>query len=44
MDTAVSAYDEMSDGMHPLLSNDMRLSPTQVLEAHKGQPAIEKRF
>jgi transposase len=44
VDTAAIAYDEKSDGMYPLLSNDVRLTPTQVLEAHKGQPAIEKRF
>jgi transposase len=38
------AYDRKSDGMYPLLSNDGSLSPAQVLEAHKGQPTIEKRF
>src|SRR5262249_56497520 len=27
-----------------LISNDRKLSPAQVLEAHKGQPMIEKRF
>ena len=37
-------YDEKSDGMYPLLTNDRSLSPQQVLEAHKRQPAIEKRF
>ena len=30
--------------MYPLLTNDRSLTPTQVLEAHKGQPTIEKRF
>jgi len=30
--------------MYPLLTNDRKLSPAQVLEAHKGQPKIEKRF
>jgi transposase len=34
----------MSDGMYPLLSNDLKLTSAQMLEAHKGQPAIEKRF
>ena len=29
---------------YPLLSNDRTLTPVQVLEAHKGQPTIEKRF
>jgi len=37
-------YDEKSDGMYPLLTNDRSLTPRQVLEAHKRQPAIEKRF
>jgi len=44
LDQAAVAYDEKSDGMYPLLSNDRNLTPAQVLEAHKGQPAIEKRF
>ena len=30
--------------MYPLLSNDNSLTPEQVLQAHKGQPTIEKRF
>jgi transposase len=38
------AYDHKSDGMYPLITNDRKLSPAQVLEAHKGQPMIEKRF
>ena len=38
------AYDQKSDGMYPLITNDRNLSPAQVLEAHKGQPMIEKRF
>lgn len=37
-------YDENSDGMYPLLTNDRSLTATQVLEAHKRQPNIEKRF
>ena len=28
----------------PLLTNDRSLTPVQVLQAHKGQPTIEKRF
>ena len=43
-DDAAIAYDHKSDGMYPLMSNDRSLSPAQVLEAHKGQPMIEKRF
>jgi len=38
------AYDRKSDGMYPLLTNDNDLTPQQVLEAHKRQPTIEKRF
>jgi hypothetical protein len=31
-------------GMYPLLTNDGSLANAQVLEAHNGQPRIEKRF
>lgn len=44
LDQAAIAYDQKSDGMYPLLSNDTHLSPAQILQAHKGQPSIEKRF
>lgn len=44
IDTAAIAYDEKSDGMYPLISNDRSLTAQQVLEAHKAQPALEKRF
>jgi transposase len=37
-------YDRKSDGMYPLLTNDRSLAAAKVLEAHKGQPIIEKRF
>jgi len=37
-------YDQKTDGMYPLLTNDRSLTPRQVLEAHKRQPCIEKRF
>jgi transposase len=30
--------------MYPLITNDRKLSPVEVLQAHKGQPMIEKRF
>ena len=43
-DEEAVAYDHKSDGMYPLITNDRGLSPAQVLEAHKGQPMIEKRF
>jgi transposase len=44
LDDAVVEYDKASDGMYPLLCNDRRLTPTEILQAHKGQPCIEKRF
>jgi transposase len=44
IDQAAIEYDMKSDGMYPLLTNDRGLSPSEVLEAHKGQPTIEKRF
>jgi transposase len=43
-DEEAIAYDHKSDGMYPLMTNDRSLSAAQVLEAHKGQPMIEKRF
>lgn len=44
IDEAAIAYDRKSDGMYPLLTNDRSLKPAQVLQAHKRQPTIEKRF
>lgn len=44
LDEGAIAYDRKSDGMYPLLTNDRDLTPAQVLEAHKRQPSIEKRF
>jgi len=44
VDEKAVAYDQKSDGMYPLLTNDLTLTPSQVLIAHKGQPKIEKRF
>jgi transposase len=43
-DSAAVEYDRKSDGMYPLMTNDKSLTLAQVLEAHKGQPEIEKRF
>lgn len=43
-DEQAIAYDHRSDGMYPLMTNDRNLSAAQVLQAHKGQPMIEKRF
>jgi transposase len=44
IDQAAIDYDKKSDGMYPLICNDRNLTPAQILEAHKGQPMIEKRF
>ncbi len=44
IDRVAVDYDRKSDGMYPLLTNDRTLTDAQVLEAHKGQPSIEKRF
>lgn len=44
LDHDAIAYDQKSDGMYPLITNDRSLSPAQVLAAHKGQPRIERRF
>ncbi len=44
IDETQIAYDRRSDGMYPLLTNDRDLSSRQVLEAHKRQPTLEKRF
>ncbi len=43
-DEEAIAYDRKSDGMYPLLTNDSTLTNAHVLEAHKRQPTIEKRF
>lgn len=43
-DVEAIAYAHKSDGMFPLMTNDRTLSAAQVLEAHKRQPMIEKRF
>jgi len=44
VDEEVIAYDQKSDGMYPILTNDRSRSLAQVLEVHKPQPVIEKRF
>lgn len=44
IDEQAIAYDRKSDGMYPLLTNDRDLSARQVLESHKEQPKIERRF
>jgi transposase len=38
------AREHKSDGVFPLVTNDLQLSALAVLHAYKGQPQIEKRF
>jgi transposase len=35
---------EREDGVFPLLTNDRKLSATEVIQAYKRQPFLEKRF
>ena len=35
---------EREDGVFPLLTNDRKLTATEVLQAYKRQPFLEKRF
>jgi transposase len=35
---------EREDGVFPLLTNDRKLSATELLQAYKRQPLLEKRF
>jgi transposase len=35
---------EREDGVFPLLTNDRKLTSTEVIQAYKRQPLIEKRF
>jgi transposase len=44
VDEEAIAYDHKSDGVYPLMTNDRGLLPAEVLEVHKRQPVIEKRF
>lgn len=36
--------DQASDGVFPLITNDRKMTPEEVLRAYKRQPLIEKRF
>ena len=44
IDEETIAYERKSDGMYPLLTNERTLTNTQILQAHKRQPTIEKCF
>ena len=42
-DEAAIAYEAKSDGMFPLLTNERKMSPKELLEAYHFQPRLEKR-
>lgn len=44
LDEEAIAYDHVSDGMYPLLTNDRSLTASEVFCAHKRQPEVEKRI
>ena len=44
IDHARIAEDQQTDGVFPLITNDVKLSEQQVLLVYKRQPVIEKRF
>lgn len=37
-------YDQNTDGIFPLVTNDKKLTPEELLLAYKTQPRLEKRF
>ncbi len=43
VDEAQVAHDAASDGCFPLISNDRHMTGTELLEAYKWQPNLEKR-
>ncbi|MGH3636923.1 MAG: IS1634 family transposase, partial [Mycobacterium sp.] len=43
IDLTMIAYDALSDGMFPLITNDTAMSDASVLAAYKYQPNLERR-
>jgi hypothetical protein len=43
IDAAAVAYDAVSDGCWPLITNDRQLTAAQVLAAYRYQPNLERR-
>jgi len=37
------AYDTVTDGMFPLITNDRQMTPAEVLAAYRYQPNLERR-
>jgi transposase len=44
LDVEAMSEAEREDGVFPLLTNDRKLNGTEVLQAYKRQPLLEKRF
>ncbi len=44
LDANAIEQEKRADGIFPLISNDMKLTPIEVYGAYKRQPMIEKRF
>lgn len=44
LDPEAVEYEAAGDGVFPLITNDLDLSPLDVYHAYKRQPLIEKRF
>jgi transposase len=44
LDVEALSEAEREDGVFPLLTNDRKLGATEVLQAYKRQPLLEKRF
>ena len=44
IDAAAVAREHLTDGIFPLVTNDLKLSALDVLQAYKRQPQIERRF
>jgi len=44
VNVAAIAEDRASDGVFPLITNDLEMTAEQLLRAYKRQPLIEKRF
>jgi len=44
IDAEAVGRERLTDGIFPLLTNDLKLSALEVLHAYKNQPQIERRF
>jgi transposase len=44
IDAEAVGRERLTDGIFPLVTNDLKLSALEVLQAYKNQPQIERRF